>query len=133
MLQNKTKFRVRYGETDQMGVVHHATYLLYFEMGRTELLRDLGTTYREMEEGGIMLPVVSVAINFLGPARYDDELTVVTTLKEQPGVRIRFDYEILNQDKIICHGHSVLAFTARETLKPIRPPQWFAQLVERNL
>ena len=131
MLVTETKIRVRYAETDQMGVVHHSTYLLYFEIGRTELLRQLGTTYRKMEDEGVMLPVISVYCDFIGPARYDDELTVKTYLKRIPGVKIHFEYEVYNSGNLICNGHSVLAFTNAVTRKPMKPPLWFQKLISQ--
>src|SRR4051812_34181777 len=88
--------RVRYSETDQMGVVYHGNYAQYFEMGRVEWLRNLGISYKWMEENGIMLPVVALNINYKKPARYDDLLTVKTILKNQTTVKIEFDYEIHN-------------------------------------
>ena len=133
MLINESKIRVRYAETDQMGVVHHSTYLVYFEIGRTEMLRKLGPTYRNMEDEGIMLPVISVECNFLGPARYDDELTIRTILKEVPGVKVTFFYEIVNNNIVICKGKSVLAFTDSKTRKPVRPPKWFVDLFKESI
>ncbi len=88
--------RVRYAETDQMGVVYHGNYAEYFEMGRVEWLRNLGVSYAEMEKQGVMLPVVNLTMNYKKPARYDDLLTVRTILKKQQGVKIEFDYEIYN-------------------------------------
>jgi len=132
MIVSETEIRVRYGETDQMGVVHHSTYIMYFEIGRTELLRNLGTTYRKMEDQGIMLPVVSVNCNFIGPAKYDDLLTIKTYLKEIPGVKINFYYEIFNGKKRICEGHSILAFTNAKSKRPMRPPGWFMDILKKN-
>src|SRR5690606_32716803 len=90
--------RVRYAETDQMGVVYHANYTQYFEVGRVEWLRNQGVSYKWMEENGIMLPVVSLTMNYKKPAKYDDILTVTTILKSQSSVKIEFDYEIRNQN-----------------------------------
>jgi acyl-CoA thioester hydrolase len=89
--------RVRYAETDQMGVVYHGNYAQYFEMGRVEWLRKLGVSYKWMEENGVMLPVVSLTMNYKKPARYDDLLTVKTILKNQTSVKIEFEYEINNE------------------------------------
>ena len=96
MNKNETQIRVRYGETDQMGVVYHANYASYFEVGRTEWLRQYGITYKSMEENGIMLPVVSLSIKYKNSARYDDLLTLKTSLKKTPMASIEFDYELLN-------------------------------------
>lgn len=120
-----THIRVRYGETDQMGVVYHGNYATYFEVARTEWLRSLGVTYKDMEESGIMLPVVSLSFNFIKPAKYDDVLTVSVLLKKKPLVKIDFDYEIINQNKEkISTGNSVLAFIDMETGKPTKCPDY---------
>lgn len=131
MIVNETKFRVRYGETDKMGNVHHATYFLYFEEGRTELLRDFGFTYREMEDNGIILPVISVECQYKAPAFYDDILTVRTYLKKIPTVKMLLEYEIYNEENIlICHGNSILAFTNAKNRRPMRPPHYFIELIK---
>ena len=117
--------RVRYAETDQMGVVYHGNYAQYFEMGRVEWLRNLGVSYKWMEENGIMLPVVSLTINYKKPARYDDELTVVTIFKSQTSVKIEFDYEIYNTNKdLLTTGNSVLVFVDMKTGRPTAPPAY---------
>ncbi|MFT7189421.1 MAG: acyl-CoA thioester hydrolase, partial [Sediminicola sp.] len=94
---NQISFRVRYGETDQMGVVYHGNYAQYLEMGRVEWLRSLGFSYKKMEEDGVMLPVISLQLNFKKSAVYDDLITVVTILKKRPSVKIEFDYKIYNE------------------------------------
>lgn len=123
MITHSTSFRVRYGETDQMGVVYHGNYAQYFELGRTEWLRCLGVTYKDMEISGIMLPVISLNSKFIKSALYDDVLTVKTILKKKPLVKIEFDYEILNQhQELICTGNTTLAFMNSKTGKPIKCP-----------
>lgn len=120
--------RVRYGETDQMGVVYHGNYAQYFEIGRTEWLRSLGITYKYMEKTGIILPVISLNCNFKKSAFYDDELTITTMLKKAPSVKIEFDYEIKNQhQEIICTGNTILAFINQQTMKPIRCPEYIIE------
>lgn len=117
--------RVRYAETDQMGVVYHGNYAQYFEMGRVEWLRNLGISYRWMEENGIMLPVVSLTMNYKKPARYDDELTVKTLFKSQTSVKIEFDYEIYNDKaELLTTGNSVLVFVDMKTGRPVLPPEY---------
>ncbi len=106
-----------------MGVVYHGNYAQFFEMGRTEWLRSLGVTYKDMEMNGIMLPVISLSCNFIKSALYDDVLTITTFLKKKPLVKIEFDYEIVNQNnELICTGNSVLAFMNSKTMKPTRCP-----------
>lgn len=131
MYRAETKIRVRYGETDQMGVVYYGVYAMYYEVGRVESLRQLGLSYKQLEETGIMLPVLENFSRYWAPARYDDELTVVTTIKEKPGIRIRFDYEIFNQlGAKLNEGHTLLVFVSKETGKPTRPPEIFEELTK---
>jgi acyl-CoA thioester hydrolase len=108
-----------------MGVVYHGNYAQFFEMGRTELLRSLGVTYKSMENNGIILPVISLQCNFIKSALYDDVLTITTHIKKKPLVKIEFDYEITNQNKeLICTGNTVLAFLDKKTMKPIKCPDY---------
>lgn len=97
MFTSKTTVRVRYSETDKMGVVYHGNYAQYLEIGRTDALRQIGLTYKSFEDNGIMMPVLSLNCKFLKSAFYDDELTIVTMLKVMPKVRIHFHFEIYNQ------------------------------------
>ena len=128
MKKFSTNIRVRYGETDQMGVVYHGNYASYFEIARTEWLRNLGVTYKELENKGIMLPVISLFFNFIKSAKYDDVLTITVILKKKPLVKIEFDYEIYNQKKEkISVGNSVLAFMDMRTNKPLRCPNYILE------
>lgn len=127
---NKISFRVRYGETDQMGVVYHGNYAQYLEMGRVEWLRTLGISYRKMEEDGIMLPVISLQINFKKSALYDDLITVETILKKKPLVKIEFDYNITNENKeLLAVAHTVLAFMDVKTKRPIKCPDYILKKI----
>lgn len=94
MTWSTTSLRVRYAETDQMGVAWHGQYFAWFEVGRTDLLRDLGCTYRELEEDGLRLPVIEASARYLQPARYDDVLEIRTRLATLGGARLVFDYEV---------------------------------------
>jgi acyl-CoA thioester hydrolase len=124
MHKYSTKTRVRYSETDQMGVVYHGNYAQFFELGRTEWLRALGITYKELENQGIMLPVIQLQCNFLKSALYDDVLTIETELVKKPMVKIAFNYKITNQnEELICTGSSVLAFMNMKTGKPLQCPE----------
>ncbi|WP_035659941.1 acyl-CoA thioesterase [Flavobacterium seoulense] len=117
--------RVRYSETDQMGVVYHGNYAQYFEMGRVEWLRNIGISYKWMEENGVMLPVVSLTTNFKKPARYDDLLTVKTIFKSQTSAKIEFDYEIYNeQNELLTIGNSILVFVNMKTGRPMAAPDY---------
>ncbi len=122
---NDISFRVRYGETDQMGVVYHGNYPQYLEMGRVEWLRVLGISYKEMEENGIILPVISLNIKFLKSAVYDDLIRVRTILKKKPVVRIEFDYQIFNEtNELLAEANTVLAFMDANKNKPIKCPDY---------
>ena len=119
MFTTEFKIRVRYGETDQMNVVYHANYITYFEVGRTEAIRELGFTYREMEAMGVEMPVTELNIRYLRPAHYDDLLTVKTQLRNLPGNhQIDFYQEILNEKgKLITSGKVTLFFLNKATKK----------------
>ncbi len=125
---HSSSFRVRYAETDQMGVVYHGNYAQYFELGRTEWLRSIGITYKNMEKTGIIMPVISLSSQFKHSAFYDEILTVKTILKKAPSVRIEFDFEITNsKEEIITLGNVVLAFINSKTMKPIRCPNYLLE------
>ena len=125
MKTDEIKIRIRYGETDQMGVVYHGNYAQYLEMGRIEWLRSLGISYKKMEEDGIMLPVVSLSLNFKKSACYDDLINVKTQLKKLPTARIEFDYEITNEKgEILTTANTVLAFIDVKTNRPMRAPKF---------
>jgi acyl-CoA thioester hydrolase len=111
-----------------MGVVYHGNYAQYLEMARVEWLRDLGISYRDMEENGIMLPVVSLSISYIKPALYDDLVTVKVILKKTPAVRIEFDYEVTNEmDELLAKANTVLAFMDKEKKRPIRCPEYILE------
>nr|WP_299388825.1 thioesterase family protein [Allomuricauda sp.] len=122
---NSFSFRVRYAETDQMGIVHHGSYAQYLEMGRIEWLRELGVSYKGMEENGIILPVISLQIHYKKSAYYDDVLTVQTSLQKPPLVKIAFDYKIYNQNQdLLAEANVVLAFMDKHRNKPIKCPDF---------
>ncbi|MCQ2203781.1 MAG: acyl-CoA thioesterase [Bacteroidales bacterium] len=123
MIETKTDIRVRYADTDKMGVVYHSNYAVYFEVGRTEMFREIGMTYDEMEKNNVMLPLVDLHINYKRPARYDDLITVTTTVKELPGVKIRFDYQIHNEEgELLVDGYTTLAFIDMTRNRPMKMP-----------
>jgi acyl-CoA thioester hydrolase len=128
MLEHEILIRVRYGETDQMGVVYHGNYPQYLEMGRVEWLRNLGFNYRDMELKGCFLMVVSLSINYKKPAVYDEQIKIKTTLKKIPTVRIVFEYEIVSEKgELLAMAETVLAFTDAKTLKPMRCPEYLME------
>jgi acyl-CoA thioester hydrolase len=129
---DKIQIRVRYGETDQMGVVHHGNYALYLEMGRIEWLRKLGISYKSMEENGVMLPVVSLSINYKKSAVYDDVINVKTQLKNVPTARIEFEYEITNEKgDVLTTAHTTLVFIDMKTNRPIKAPQYILDAINK--
>jgi acyl-CoA thioester hydrolase len=128
-----TTLRVRYSETDQMGTFYNSRALEWFEVARTEWLRATGTSYAEMERRGVGLPLVEAHVEYLGTARYDDELRVEVSASMLSKVRLQFDVAISHADGSgeVCRGYTVHA-TVNDQVKPIRPPQWFRDVIERG-
>ena len=130
MKEHKVEVRVRYGETDQMGVVYHGSYVPYFAIGRVEWLRNKGVSYKDMEQNGIALPIVSMHLNYKKPAKYDDLLTIHTKLKSYSGVKIEFDCEIRNEnEELLTTAHFILVFVDVNSGKPISPPQYILDVI----
>ncbi|MDH3323502.1 MAG: acyl-CoA thioesterase [Flavobacteriaceae bacterium] len=124
MINSEIKLRVRYGETDQMGYVYYGNYAQYFEVGRVEWLRNLGVSYKSLEASGIMLPVLNLNVNYIKPAKYDDLLTIVTSLNKKPLVKIEFNFEIFNEQKeLLTTGFTSLVFIDMKKNKPTKAPQ----------
>ncbi|MEC3881376.1 acyl-CoA thioesterase [Parapedobacter sp. 10938] len=126
----ETTVRVRYAETDQMGYVYYGNYAAFYEVGRVELFRSLGFSYKALEDRGVMMPVLELYSRFLKPSRYDEEITVRTHLKEKPGVKIRFEYELLNQQRELLNtGSTTLVFVDMKRNKPcVAPPDFMERL-----
>ena len=132
-MEHQIEVRVRYSETDQMGVVYHGNYLPYFEIGRVEWLRNKGVSYKSMEENGIALPIVSLSVNYKKPARYDELLTVITKFKNQSSVKISFDCEIRNeQQELLTTAHFILVFVDLKTGRPTAPPDYIKNVLNEN-
>ena len=124
----KTKIRIRYSETDKMGVVYHGNYAQFLEIARVEWLRNLGISYKWMEDSGVMLPVIALHINYHKPAYYDDVLSIKISLSKTPSVRIEFNYEITNEKgEIITTANTVLAFINMASGRPIRCPDYILE------
>jgi acyl-CoA thioester hydrolase len=113
-MSHEISFRVRYAETDRMGLLHHANYIVYFEMGRTELLRQRGISYRDIEDSGHLLVVIEVGCKFKRPAYYDDLLTLRTTVERVTHVKIVHRYEVFRDGVLLAEGHSTLACVDRD-------------------
>jgi acyl-CoA thioester hydrolase len=124
MITSRSAVTVRYAETDMMGIVYHGSYLPWFEIGRTNLLKEQGIPYRALEAEGYRLPVLEVAVKYHRPALYDDTVAVVTKLREKPLLRIRLEYELFRGNELLVTGHTLHAFIDREG-KPVRPPPAF--------
>lgn len=126
MLTFETQIRVRYGETDQMGYVYYGNYAEYYEVARVEMLRSLGTSYKQMEAGKIMMPVLDLTCKYIKPAKYDELLTIKVYIRHKPSLRIKFDYELFNEnDELINIGMTTLVFIDMNKNKPCLPPQDF--------
>jgi acyl-CoA thioester hydrolase len=131
MLKHITKIRVRYGETDQMGIVNNAVYPSYFEVGRTEMFRHLNLPYTKIEQEGTLLPLSELHIKYHRPAIYDEELTIETYVDEWPTARIRFKYNIFNESgNLLVSGETILALLNSNTRRPTRMPEYLAELLK---
>lgn len=127
MLSQDITIRVRYAETDRMGLLHHANYLVYFEQARTELLRSRGVTYKELEDQGYLLVLAKAAVRYKSPARYDDMLTLRITVSRTTPVRIEHKYEVFRDGQLLAEGETTLACVDREgRLQPL--PGWMQRL-----
>ena len=124
------EIKVRYCETDQMGLVHHGSYINYFEEARIAWISNLGLSYSEMEKSGIILPVSKLNVSYLRPVYFDDVLVVSVELTEMPTSRLIFNYTIKNKDVVVVTGTTVLAFLNKETKKPVRCPDYMLEKVK---
>ena len=128
MKKNLTKLRVRYAETDQMGVVYYGNYAQYLEQGRTEWLRDMGFSYKWMESNNVILPVTNLNINYKLPARYDDVISITTNIKKIPTFKIEFYYEIHNQEgQLLITAETTLVFINAQTNKLMKAPDYLLE------
>lgn len=127
MVEHSIEVRVKYADTDQMGYVYYGRYLEYLELARTEAIREIGISYRDLElKYQVALPVMEVNIRYLHPAKYDDVITLKTTVKEKPGVRIKFHTEIIRNDgKLLNVADVKLCFVDITSGRPVKPPEAF--------
>ncbi|WP_276367692.1 thioesterase family protein [Chryseolinea sp. H1M3-3] len=131
MYRSETTVRVRYGETDQMGYVYYGCYAMYYEVARVESLRQLGLTYKSIEAQGIIMPVLENKSKYIAPARYDELLRIVCVIREKPGIRIKFDYEIFNEENKLIHiGETLLVFVDKQSSKPCKPPETMESVLQ---
>ncbi|MBE8715438.1 acyl-CoA thioesterase [Sphingobacterium hungaricum] len=127
----ENQIRIRYAETDKMGYVYYGNYAAFYEVARTEMLRSTGISYKELEDMGVMLPVTNLQIKYFHPAKYDDVITIKTSIKERPNVRIQFDYEIYNQEeKLLNSGFTELVFVDIQRNRPCKAPAIFQEKMD---
>ncbi len=130
MFESQAKVRVRYAETDQMGYVYYGNYATYYEVGRVESLRNLGLSYKELEDMGVMMPVLEHKSKFIAPGKYDENLTIKVKIPEMPRVRIRFEYEVFNEkEQLINIGETTLVFVDMNSGKPCKMPEVMDKLL----
>ena len=131
MISTEIQLRVRYGETDRMGYAYYGNYPLYYEVGRTELMRKYELTYKELEDSGILLPVADMHVDYYSPALYDELLTIKASVIKLPSVRISFLYEVFNStNQMINKATTTLVFVDAKTRKPCRPPFHFLEKIK---
>lgn len=131
MITHSINIRVRYAETDQMGYVYYGNYATYYEVARVECLRNLGFSYKQLEEQGIIMPVAENTSKYIRPGKYDDLLTVKVFVREMPSTRITFEYEIYNErEKLINLGVTILAFVKRENGRACDAPESIVSLLK---
>ena len=132
------EIRVEYYDTDKMGVVHNSVYFLYFEKGRTETMRNLGFPYNQIEQRGVIMPLVDQYCKYISPSYYDDVLTIRTFIDEMPCSKFNFRYEVFRKEEndkttLIAQGYNSLAFVDIKTNRPIRPPVWMTKILFEKL
>lgn len=136
-MAHETSFRTRYAETDQMGVIYHANYFTWFEIGRTDYFRKAGMSYKSLEDRNVLLPVIDVGCTYIISAKYDDEVIIRTKLTKLKGVKLQFDYEVIRKadDVLLAKGYTMHAFVDKD-LKPVNFKKKFKEvwnLLEENL
>lgn len=129
LLKHTTEIRVRYSDTDKMGFVYNGNYLAFFEIGRTETMRNYGLPYTVFEKEGFFLPVVEACVKYKSPSYYDDILKIGTVMKPELKATVRFDYNILRGDTTIAEGYTVHTFMNAISRKPVRPPLFYLDIM----
>lgn len=133
MIKSQLEYRILYAHTDMMGVVYYAKYFEYFEAGRNLLLRDLNYPYSELEKRNYALPVIETFCKFYSPGKYDQIIKIVSMMKDIPSVRLKLEYEIFSKKTLLVSGYTIHSFVDIITLKPVRPPEDFLQLVKTKI
>lgn len=132
MVKNTTTVRIRYADTDQMRFVYNGKYLEFFEVGRTELIRELGMSYKQFEESGFLLPVYDTYIRYHSPAFYDEVLEIESILTTKPMAKLKIDYNIRVGERLIASGYTQHAFVSTKTGRPVRSPELFNKLIDEH-
>lgn len=133
MLRHNTELRVRYADTDQMKFAYNGKYFEYFEVGRTEMMREVGLPYEVIEKNGIFMPVIETKIHFFTPAFYDELLSIETWVEKLPTAKVHIDHiiKVKERDAIICEGYVELAFLDAKTNRPTRAPKFFMDAIKK--
>lgn len=132
-LTTTTTYRVTYADTDQMGVVYYGNYGRLLEIGRTEMIREMGMPYNDLEKSGIVMPVYSVESRYRNVLKYDELVTIETTVKEVPMARITFYYRIFNEAGVLAHeAKAVLVFLDTKTNRPVRAPEMLLNVLKNH-
>ncbi|MFI3303369.1 MAG: thioesterase family protein [Rikenellaceae bacterium] len=133
MIRRSYEMRVWYVDTDQMGIVHHSNYIRYYEAARSDLMRDLGVSYAEMESRGVMMPILEVHSSYVASAKFDEMIRVEISLEQLPTARINFLYKIYNEEGVLLNtGSTVLGFLNSDSRRPTRAPRWFVEMLEAS-
>ncbi len=132
MIKSEINIRVLYAHTDKMGIINNGRYLEYFEAGRNTLLREIGFPYTELEKLNFGLPVIEAHVNYISTGAYDDVVVIKSFLKTLPTAKVKIDYELTVNEKIIATGYTIHSFINLATLKPSRPPKEFIELLKQN-
>ncbi|MBK6680905.1 MAG: acyl-CoA thioesterase [Ignavibacteriales bacterium] len=132
MVKNITTVRIRYADTDQMRFVYNGKYLEFFEVGRTELIRELGMSYKQFEESGFLLPVYDAYIRYHSPAFYDEVLEIESILNTKPMAKLKIEYTIRVGERLIASGYTQHAFVSTKTGRPVRSPELFNKLFDEH-
>ncbi len=130
VLHHSTEYRIRYSDTDKMGVVYHGNYLRFFEIARTEMLRSLGLPYAELEQAGYMLPVLESYASYLLPAKYDELLQLHASIEASISAKMTIQYAITRQGETLVTGWTRHVFVTSHNFKPVRPPKHFVDIVK---
>ena len=130
MIQNTVTFRVRYAETDQMGIAHHSNYLVWFEMARVELMRSIDLSYAESEEHGYRMPVLEACVQYKKAVMFDQELQITASMNQMPRAKLKYEYKIFDENNLICEGYTIHGYMNFKN-KAVKPPKIFLNKISK--